>query len=92
MAERHGTGPRSPMGDRPLSRVSLVLVDVSSMKTSRCGMVRVIASRFVTHTSRALATSALPFSHAAALFNLDRTFADVLTVQEVVAYIARLSG
>jgi len=34
----------------------------------------------------------LPFSHAAALFDLDRTFADVLTVQEVLTYLARLSG
>ena len=50
-------GSRSPFRARPRSRVSLVVVDVSSMKTSRCGMARMIGWRLWIETSRSLATS-----------------------------------
>jgi hypothetical protein len=55
----NGTAPgsRSPFMARPRSRVSLVVVDVSSMKTSRCGMARMIGWRLWIQTLRALATS-----------------------------------
>ena len=54
VAERGRTGSRSPFRARPRSRVSLVVVDVSSMKTSRCGMARMIGWRLWIQTSRKL--------------------------------------
>ena len=61
-------GSRSPFGALPRSRVSLVLVDVSSMKARRCGMARMIGWRLWIHTLRSLATSKRARSSASRVF------------------------
>src|ERR1700678_4820108 len=43
---------RSPLSQRPRARVILVLVPVSSMKTSRCGSVPILGCRSAFHASR----------------------------------------
>jgi hypothetical protein len=52
-----GAGSRSPIGGLPRNRVSFVLVEVSSMNTSRCGMARMMGSRLAIHVLRSLTTS-----------------------------------
>ena len=44
---------RSPLSQRPRARVILVLVPVSSMKTSLCGSVPILGCRSAFHASRA---------------------------------------
>src|SRR5258707_14612905 len=53
---------------RPRSRLSLVLVDVSSMKARRCGMARMIGWRLWIQTLRSLATSERARSSASRVF------------------------
>src|SRR5262245_14989374 len=66
----NGTAPgnRSPIGALPRSRVSFVLVEVSSMNTSRCGMALMMGSRLAIQVARSLATSARARSLASSVF------------------------
>jgi hypothetical protein len=48
---------RSPLSQRPRARVIFVLVPVSSMNTSRCGLVCILGCRSGFHASRAWRTS-----------------------------------
>ena len=61
-------GSRSPFMARPRNLVSLVLVDVSSMKARRCGMARMIGWRLWIQTLRSLATSERARSSASSVF------------------------
>src|SRR5918994_7867629 len=59
---------RSPLRQRPRSRVILVVVPVSSMKTSRCGSWRIRGWRLLLQCSRAWRTSERSCSLARSVF------------------------
>src|SRR3984957_8481834 len=66
----NGTLERSlwPLGQRPRRRVILVVVPVSSRKTSRCGSSRISGWRTPIHSSRACLTSGRSCSLARRVF------------------------
>jgi hypothetical protein len=59
---------RWPFRQRPRSRVILVVVPVSSRKTSRCGSSRIPGCRVKVHSSRACWTSGRSCSLASSAF------------------------
>src|ERR1700678_3562000 len=68
---------RSPLSQRPRARVILVLVPVSSMKTSLWGSVRILGCRSAFHASRAWRTSGRSHSaHLKAFFFKAETVSD----------------
>ena len=66
-------GNRSPIGALPRSLVIFVLVEVSSMNTSRCGMARMMGSRLAIQVLRSLATSERARSLASSVFFIAET-------------------
>src|SRR4030081_2607333 len=63
---------RSPQGLRPRRRVIFVLVDVSSMKTSRFGSSRILGRRRAIQACRASFTSARSCSEASSVFFISK--------------------
>jgi len=84
-----GTPLQAYLTDRAID--TLIILGGSTSNCVRATAVDGAQSNYRVMVPEEAVFDRLPFSHAAALFDLDRTFADVVTTDETVAYLDGLA-